>query len=244
VLHNQQAEQAIVALLQHRDELNALKAKLDAVDQTTVQRDFTTAHEDPITSTRLFHENSEQLGRTIGEGFAPALDAVDRGLKDMKEALDALNTAFPVWAPRIEAATGTVLALAAAIGLVSLVTGGPVAVAIAAVVALGVAGVELWDHWKEVGDFFAHMWEAPQRALDAFIADVRGLGDFLPSLNLAPTTTPDGHRFNAHGAYHPPGASRVDVHITHDSDLRAATTTSGPATVTTAPDPGRAVGRD
>jgi TP901 family phage tail tape measure protein len=176
VMHNQQAEQAVMALLQHRDEFNALKTKLDGVDQTTVQRDFSTAVADPITQVRLFHENIEQITRTIGEGFAPALQLVTRVLGDMKDGITALNDAFPVWGPRVEAATGVVGALGAAIGVISMVAGGPVALAIAAVVALGVAAVEIYKHWDGIKQYFTDLWHGVQ---DAFTAWETWLGAWI-----------------------------------------------------------------
>jgi len=174
LLHNQQAALAIQALLQHRDEANTLKTKLDGVDQTTVQRDFGTAVAAPITEVRLFQENIEQITRTIGEGFAPALKVVAQVLGDMKDGLTAINEAFPVWGPRIEAATGVVGALGAAIGLISLVAGGPVAVAIAAVVALGVAAEEIYKHWGDIKQFFVGLWHGVQDAFTAYATWLEG----------------------------------------------------------------------
>lgn len=246
VLHNQQAEQALMALLQHREEFNTLKTKLDQVDPTVVQRDFNTAVADPITQVRLFRENFEQITRTIGEGFAPALQLVAHVLGDMKDAIDKLNELFPVWAPRIEAATGVVIALGAAIGLISLVAGGPVAVAIGAVMALAVAADEIYNHWANIKAFFQDIWDSFKHGIDEVIADIDRL---LAKFGVGPTLTPDGQRAygGGKGLYHPapPASAPLHGHITIGFDdsgrpeLRGATTNQPGVTLGAGGDPTR-----
>jgi TP901 family phage tail tape measure protein len=121
VLHNQQAEQALMALLQHREEFNTLKGKLDHVDQTTVQRDFNTAVADPITQTRLFNENLQQIGRTIGEGFTPVLTALNGALNGVREGLAYMNEHFPGLTHALIATTGAMLAFVAIVGTLGFV---------------------------------------------------------------------------------------------------------------------------
>ncbi len=176
VLHNAQAAQSMQALMQHRDEQRGLNTELDKVDNSVLDRDFNTMKEGPMQQVNLFHENIEQITRTIGEGFAPALQLVARVLGDMKDGITALNEAFPVWGPRVEAATGVVGAFGAAVGLISMVAGGPVALAIAAVVALGVAAVEIYKHWDGIKQYFADLWHGVQ---DAFTAWETWLGAWI-----------------------------------------------------------------
>lgn len=194
VLHNQQAEQAIMALLQHREEFEALRKKLDAVDKAQVDQDFATAVADPIVQVRLLGENFAQLTRIVGEGFAPVLAALNAGLAALNEFLRWVNETVPGIGHVVIGATGGFLAflavlggigfvlpavaagftaLAAVLGLVGGIFGlllSPVALLTAAAVALGLAAVAVCTHWAEVGAFLTTLWRDPMAAFGQFAA--------------------------------------------------------------------------
>ena len=198
VLHNQQAEQAIMALLQHREEFEALRKKLDAVDQHQVDKDFGTAAADPSVQVRLLSENLDQMTRVIGEGFAPVLVRVNAGLSWLREWLAWANENFPVGTAVVLGAVGGFLAFAAVLGTIGFVlpsiaagvsalgavlgiVGGvfafllsPVVLLTAAVVALGLAAVAVYTHWADVKAFLIKLWDDPRAAFDQFAAWVAG----------------------------------------------------------------------
>jgi TP901 family phage tail tape measure protein len=121
VMHNQEAANAISALLQHYDEYKALQARLDKVDPALFERDYATALQAPITQVRLFHENLAQATRALGEGFTPAMSVFTHGVGLAADLLKGANDNFPILTRAAYGAAAALAALAAAAGAKSLV---------------------------------------------------------------------------------------------------------------------------
>jgi hypothetical protein len=121
VMHGQEANAAIFALLQHREQFEALIKRLDAADPALLARDFQTAFEGPITTVRLFNENLVQAARTIGEGFTPTMSAFSTAIGLGADLLKGANQNFPILTTAAYTAAGALAALAAAAGAKSLV---------------------------------------------------------------------------------------------------------------------------
>ena len=232
VLHNQQAEQALLALLQHRDELIALKEKLDSKDATAVATDFSTAFAGPIVQLRLFDENLAQLNRTAGEMFAPTLKEVAGALGGVKDGFDWMHTNFPGLTNAMGKATGGFLALVAGLGalgaIVPLVTGGLQAMgAVIAVLAtpeaLAIAGV------SGMAAGIAWLANHPDVALKVLPTDHPALKpepkdrSLLERIGLAAEASREPRR-NALGERVP----KIEFHISADDGLRITNRTRDP----------------
>ena len=149
LLHNQQAALAIQALLQHRDENDALKAGLDKKDASAVATDFATAFNGPIVQLRLFQEALAQLARSVGEMFVPVLFSVTEALYSLKDGVDWLNANFPTATHVVGEFTGIFLALGTAIGALGLLlsAASPVGIGLALLVTVG---IEIYRHWDDI----------------------------------------------------------------------------------------------
>ncbi len=173
VLHNQQAAQAILALLQHKDEFTRLRETLRSVTKDTLDRDFATAALNTAQQLRLMDEEVTQLNRHLGFGFAPVLTAVNWALDEVLGGLHTLKGTSPELEKWVLTAVGgflLFLAAAGALGFVlpAVVAGlsaigaaialvfNPLTLLVAAVAAAAVDIALHWDrfrgHFQEMGD--------------------------------------------------------------------------------------------
>lgn len=120
IFTNVQARNAVLALLQHRDELDKLKAVLDKVDSGQVTRDFITAFDSPLVQIRIFREELDQLARSLGDDMLPVLQTVNRGLLWLNEKFTQLKADYPELTRYTIQAVGGFFVFAAAIAAVSL----------------------------------------------------------------------------------------------------------------------------
>ena len=249
IMPNSQSESAFAALLQHYDEFLALRKKLDGVDATGTQRDFDTERKGPAAAVRLLDENQQRLTRSLGEGFQPGVDAISQALHDWDDGLKSLNDAFPTTMKWVEGGTAVVLAFGAAVGLISLVAGGPVAVAIVAIAALAAGADELYRHWGDVKTFFAGVWDSFNtgvgHAVDGMskLLDLKAKATAAPYMGDAVVLTPEEQAKISVITPGNPSPHNSVVHITLDPGLRAQYDTLPPGVRFDARQTNQVVGR-
>jgi TP901 family phage tail tape measure protein len=120
-LHNQGAGAAIASLLKHQDDYLRLVKTLDKVGQKTLDTDYATASAAPEVQLRKLTEQTEQLNRTLGEGFAPTLKAVGTLLTGLLTPLTFVNDHFPKTTHAVLGTLGGFLLLAAGVGIFKVV---------------------------------------------------------------------------------------------------------------------------
>ncbi len=272
LLHNQQAALAIQALLQHRGEFNALNAKLGGVGPEVVQRDFNTAVADPITQTRLFHEEWDQLLRLIGEGFLPVLTTLNAALRAFVDGFKWMNENFPGLTGALTTLVGAFIGMGAILGVLgflmpavvegfTLIRDLVVLTQIPAglrAVAVGIEAIETAGLTSLAVGLTA--LAAPIAALVAGLgvgiyggvllggADDRArAGLTLPELKGADDAAAGiTYEWPLAGAQGAKPQADVNIHITHAPHLTARATGTGVGRVTTeaVDDYGRVLGRD
>lgn len=127
---------------------------------------------------------AHKVGQTLLTNFGPALQTIFNGIKNIadfaNEHKDATEAFFVVL-------TTAVLALSAAIGVtlvksITLATAAfiatPIGAITAAVVALGVAAYELYEHWDAFAKFWKSLWTT---AVDDVAKAVKEIKSYLPS---------------------------------------------------------------
>jgi hypothetical protein len=86
-LHNQGAQQAMVALLEHTQEQERIRALLAGTKPGQIQTDFNTAMGLPEVDVKNLTEELSQLERTIGAGLTPVLHDLNNLLIPVVSAL-------------------------------------------------------------------------------------------------------------------------------------------------------------
>ena len=194
LFHNQQAREAVVALLQHNGDFTALRDRLGRVDDTTLSTDFDSASRGPLVAARRFDEQLEQLHRRLGDGFMPILTAVNLGLDGMTGWLGRLDKAMPGLANRVLLVAGGMLALVAVLAAVGIVApavaagfmlivdavallASPVGLVVAAIAALAAIAYDIYENWADFAPFFRHMWDAVKAVFGGAVQVIAGLFD-------------------------------------------------------------------
>lgn len=121
VLTNQQSEQAFETLLVNRPDFNALRKKLAGVDESFVDRDYLTGRDSAMAQVRLFHENWDELVRTLGEGAMPVLNKVTAALKGINESFDWMDRQLPGLKDNVTTAGMAIVGLTGLIGVLGFV---------------------------------------------------------------------------------------------------------------------------
>lgn len=119
--HNQQARDAVMALLQHKDDLLSLRAKLGGADTAMMGRDYATAADAPQKNLDLAMEQLTQLGRTAGNGFLPILLLINSGLSKFNGLLNGLDHMLPGVKSDFLLLVGGTLSFGAAVGAIGFV---------------------------------------------------------------------------------------------------------------------------
>ena len=174
VLHNQQAAQAVLALLLHKDEFARLRATLGAVGEDTLARDETTAALAPAVQLRVLDETVAQLTRRLGEGFVPVMHAANGALLGLLGLLRDVDGAAPGVSNGVIIAVGAFLALVAAVGALGFVL--PVVIAgfsflgaavgllldpfVLLAIGIAVAIADIVLHWDRFKSYFQEMGTA------------------------------------------------------------------------------------
>ncbi len=154
LFHNQQAGDAVRALLQHVGEYTKLRDDLAKVDQRTVDRDYESGHDAPLIQLNLFREALTQATRSLGHGFEPALKTFNVGLLRAVKWFDELQEKHP------DATAGVLTGVAGAAGLTALAG------------LVGMIG-------PAVGAGFAAIFSLPALAVGAAAATVGGVGWYV-----------------------------------------------------------------
>jgi TP901 family phage tail tape measure protein len=195
VLHNEQARDAALALLQHPDQFLDLRAKLGAVDRKTIDTDFASAFRAPEVQLRILTEQFDQLIRRVGEGFAPAVRVANVVMLAMVHGFEWLDQHMPGVADKLLIATAGLLAVVAALGvlgvaapavaagfsLIVAVLGAifsPATAVIAVIALLAAAAYDIYDNWGTFAPFFGEMWEGVKKLFGGFLRFLAGAFNF------------------------------------------------------------------
>jgi TP901 family phage tail tape measure protein len=95
-LHNQQARNGLLSLVQYYDDFHKDQAQLAGVDPKTVQTDFTTAMQGSTSQVRQFDEEMTQLERDLGQGLLPLLRGTNDVLKPLLGYITKLNGEYQI----------------------------------------------------------------------------------------------------------------------------------------------------
>ncbi len=95
LFHGQQQADAWLALLQHEGDYRDLLKTLRGVGPDTLEKNFVDAFRDPISQVRIFKELLGELGDTIGVGFVPVLNSVNKGLIVFTKFVQDMEAAYP-----------------------------------------------------------------------------------------------------------------------------------------------------
>lgn len=118
---NSESRNAAMAMLDHLKEMEAQRAGLGKADAGMLNRDFTTAHNAPITMLRTGEEAGTQLERRAGEGFEPVVRKLTEGLEGVVHGIERVDTLVPHFADAVFSVTAGLLALATTLGTLGFI---------------------------------------------------------------------------------------------------------------------------
>jgi len=116
LLHNQQAGDAALALIQHKDEYIKLRGQLGRSNPETFHEDYENARRAPQKGLDESTERLAQFTRILGEGFSPLLGTINGQLEATDGALKSLDEKFPGLRNEILLAGGGLLGFIAVVG--------------------------------------------------------------------------------------------------------------------------------
>jgi TP901 family phage tail tape measure protein len=234
-VHNMQARDALVALLEHREYLTDLRKLLSGQSSETLNTDFMTAYKAPLVQMRIFQEQIDQLVRRIGQGFVPVLIGLNLALHGVLVAVSWLDEKFPGAGNGILAVVGGLLLLVAALAAMSIVLpaigagflllAGPVGLVLAGMLALGLAALDVYLYWNDIDAFFKAKFEAIRRWYDQYLAPIIDpLREFLKAHNMLGVDKEQLHaglaygNLAAHNPYElmPGGSPQRHLALEHD----------------------------
>jgi TP901 family phage tail tape measure protein len=120
-VHNMQGRDALVALLQHDQYFDKLRALLGGQNAGTLDRDFITMFQSPKIQLAIFAEQLGQLTQRMGEGFEPILEKVNLGLSWLSDWLNRLDQQYPGASGDFMLGIGLLLTSLAALGAIGFV---------------------------------------------------------------------------------------------------------------------------
>lgn len=179
LFHGQQQADAWLALLQHEKDYHELLDRLRHVGPDTLDRNFIDAVRDPSVQVRMFKELLDQIGDTLGRGFLPVLQTINRGLLWFNEELQKFQKNNPELTAGVLAVAGALLALVGALGAIGMFSmalaavSWPILAIVAAIGALGYAAYEIYENWSGIVAWFAGLWEGVKKLFWDFIAWVK-----------------------------------------------------------------------
>ncbi|ABS69708.1 phage tail tape measure protein, TP901 family [Xanthobacter versatilis] len=158
---------------------------IKAADVGVIGRDSETQLAGLDSALKETAEISEQAGRRIGDGFAPVLLQVNKGLKAALGWMREVDEAYPSLIDYTLLGVGAFLALVVALAAlgpafaiisagfgVLLLLWSPIGAAIMGIAALAVL---VWANWSTVGPMFARMWEGIKTVFSGFVEWVAGI---------------------------------------------------------------------
>ncbi len=188
VLHNQQAEQAVLALLQHHREFMELRGMLHGVDAGTLATDFATASDAPLVQLRIFDELLAQMERRLGQGMVPALRGANGLLALFAHWMGELDQRLPGVGDWLVSGVGGFILLGTAFGAIGFVlplvldglsaVGALVSLLASPFVLLGAvavaAVVDIWEHWDRFHQNLSAMWGGFKSVLHGIVDFIQG----------------------------------------------------------------------
>jgi TP901 family phage tail tape measure protein len=120
-VHNMQGRDALVALLQHGQYFDELRALLGGQNADTLDRDFITMFQSPKIQLAIFAEQLGQVTQRMGEGFEPILEKVNLGLSWLSDWLNRLDQQYPGASGDFMLGIGVLLTTLATLGAIGFV---------------------------------------------------------------------------------------------------------------------------
>ena len=119
--HNQQARDAVVAMLMHSGDMMSLLKKLNGSSAGTADTDFTSAIAAPKKKLDLLKEGLLQLVYDVGDAFTPIVLVLLHALEMVRDALATLDGVFPGLSSKVLLGVGCFLLFGAAVTAIGMV---------------------------------------------------------------------------------------------------------------------------
>lgn len=193
LFQNIQTQQFVGQITSHvQDYLDAKKHITERASILTLAEDFKKSVHGLAGQMKLFDAIIEILITRLGNGFAPVVNRVGRGLVQVEEGFQWLDQHVPGLSNKIIEFAGVGLLAVAALAAIGIaapaVAAGfmlivdavvllatPVGAVLAALGLLAEAAWDVYDSWADFAPFFGRIWQATQHFFAGFLRFVAGV---------------------------------------------------------------------
>ncbi|MDC7787962.1 phage tail tape measure protein [Rhodoplanes sp. TEM] len=187
VFGDKQALDAIIPFLANLDKYKEFKASIAMADTAIIARDLAGRMAGLTARIEVFAETAEQAMRRVGNAFSTNLAGLTWILQQVMTVVAWLDTAMPGSVDTVLSWGGSLLLAAAGLGLVGKAVGfvaagigvlvgligGPVVVGFAALAAaITGAAMAVYTYWEPIKGFFAGLWTSIETTFTSFGARI------------------------------------------------------------------------